>query len=571
MVLRGVSLVVGLLVVVCLAATAVLALPQQQLQHGGQPQPLLSININNNVGDHNAELKQSAAGGPLLVPKPAAMSFGSTTVELASSFQFTAATPNYDLTAAFQRYKQLIFDHASSSSSAIRRKNSNNKEEDLVSLTGLQVTVEDNSAPLQHGVSENYTLTIPSSSASSAQLSAKTVWGALRGLETFSQLVAFNFSTRTYQIAYAPIQIQDGPRFAYRGLLVDTSRHFEPLRTLRSVVDSMTHAKLNVLHWHMTDTQSFPLESASFPALWDGAYSPMERFTLDDVASIVEYARQRGVRVMVEFDVPGHAGSWCAGYPEICPSQSCNQPLNPATNKTFEVIAGLLADVTGKASRSGIFFEDFLHLGGDEVDTSCWSQSPAISTWMQQHKFTTDDTYMYFVQRAHDIAIAYQRTPVNWEEVFNHFGTKLDKRTVIHVWLDKQTLARVVAAGYRGILSNNDVWYLDHLGTTWQQFYLNEPFQYITDPKQQALVLGGEVCMWGETVDTSDIFQTIWPRAAAAAERLWSPSSQNDTTEFLPRLERFRCLLNERGFAAAPTNNAQARTAPSGPGSCLSQ
>ena len=165
----------------------------------------------------------------------------------------------------------------------------------------------------------------------------------------------------------------------------------------------------------------------------------------------------------------------------------------------------------------------------------------------------------------------FSAVPVPSLQVFLHFGTQLSKGTIIHIWLDHPTLAKVVAAGYQGILSNSDSWYLDHLGTPWQTFYANEPFESITDPKQQALVLGGEVCMWGETVDSSDIFATIWPRAAAAAERLWSPADLTDTDAALLRLERFRCLLNTRGIGAAPTQSVNGRDAPYTPGSCYVQ
>jgi len=137
--------------------------------------------------------------------------------------------------------------------------------------------------------------------------------------------------------------------------------------------------------------------------------------------------------------------------------------------------------------------------------------------------------------------------------------------------LDHDTLGRVVAAGYRGILANQDVWYLDHLDISWKDFYLNEPYQNINNVTQQALVLGGSVQMWGETVDTSDIESTIWPRSAAAAERLWSSQEVTDTNAFLPRLEWFRCLLNRRGIGASPSLNPSARSAPPGPGGCLMQ
>jgi len=285
----------------------------------------------------------------------------------------------------------------------------------------------------------------------------------------------------------------------------------------------------------------------------------------------VEYARLRGIRVMIEFDVPGHAGSWCIGYPNICPAPTCTEPLNPATEETFNLITGMFSEITGKVRGGGLFPDDFLHLGGDEVDTRCWTSTPAIAAWMKGKNFTADQAYMYFVQRAHQITLAQARSPVNWEEVFNHFGSQLDNRTIIHIWLSKATLKKVVTAGYRAILSDNDLWYLDHLDITWQQMYGNEPFADIPDPKQQALMLGGEACMWGETVDGSDAQQTIWPRAAAVAERLWSARSVNDPISALPRLEYFRCLLNRRGVAAAPTNNKLARQAPPGPGGCLWQ
>merc|ERR1711966_523005 len=164
--------------------------------------------------------------------------------------------------------------------------------------------------------------------------------------------------------------------------MVDTARHYETVAALKGIVASLPYSKLNVLHWHMSDSQSFPLQSITYPKLWDGSWSQSERYTQGDVAAVVEYARERGVRVMVEFDMPGHAASWCTGYPEVCPSTSCLQPLNVASNKTFDLITGLLNEMTGgqtsaPGAPSGLFPDDFIHLGGDEVDTSCWVKTPA--------------------------------------------------------------------------------------------------------------------------------------------------------------------------------------------------
>ena len=330
----------------------------------------------------------------------------------------------------------------------------------------------------------------------------------------------------------------------------------------------------------MSDSQSFPMESKSSPKLWEGAWSTAERYTQADIASVVEYARLRGIRTMVEFDMPGHAAAWCKGYPEVCPSASCTQPLNVASNATFDLIERLLGEMTGgKQSApgrpSGLFPDDFLHLGGDEVDTSCWSSTPAIASWLKARNMSPDDGYAYFVKRAASIALSQGRRPVQWVEVFDHFGKKLDNRTVVHVWKDKSTLQTVVAAGYNALINNSpgdNSWYLDHLNIPWTAVYGNEPCSEIPDQKQCELVLGGQGEMWGETVDTSDLEQTVWPKLAAIAERLWSPRAAiSDTDAAHARIEAFRCLLNRRGIRAAPVNNANARTSPPGPGGCYDQ
>ena len=147
----------------------------------------------------------------------------------------------------------------------------------------------------------------------------------------------------------------------------------------------------------------------------------------------------------------------------------------------------------------------------------------------------------------------------------------IDPKTIIHVWRDETFVQRATADGFRVLVSPDGPWYLDALGETWQSMYLLEPSKGITDPQQLALILGGESCMWGETVDSSVILPTIWPRAAAVAERLWSPIAVNDTVAAESRYAWFRCLLDLRGIEAGPYNNSNARSAPAGPGGCLRQ
>ncbi|KAF5737429.1 beta-hexosaminidase 3 [Tripterygium wilfordii] len=182
--------------------------------------------------------------------------------------------------------------------------------------------------------------------------------------------------------------------------------------------------------------------------------------------------------------------------------------------------------------------------------------------------------YQHFVLRVQNIALSHGYEVVNWygQETFNKFGDKLNKKTVVHNWYIQLCMSRVVAAGLRCIVSNMDAWYLDFVKTPWQNFYANEPLNNIKDPKLQKLVLGGEVCMWGERVDGSDIEQTVWPRAAAASERLWTPLEKlaKDPNQVTERLEYFRFLLNQRGVAAAPLDGL-GRAVPEKPGSCFVQ
>ncbi len=208
-----------------------------------------------------------------------------------------------------------------------------------------------------------------------------------------------------------------------------------------------------------------------------------------------------------------------------------------------------------------------------QVSYGCWVASAEIKAWEQANGFSgSEDTYKYFVDRAASVARAQGRLPVQWVEVFEHFGNTLSNDTVVHVWKDKSTLDGVVNAGYRALLSDNDIWYLDWLDSTWQSMYENEPTSVLTNPEKTAdLILGGEGCMWAETVDNSDLDNTIWPRAAAIAERLWTPMELMDTVAAHDRIETFRCLLTQRGIGAAPVNNKHARDAPPNPGSCYVQ
>ncbi|KAL5201981.1 hypothetical protein ABZP36_012933 [Zizania latifolia] len=518
---------------------------------------------------HPSPANSTASGKPVyLWPLPKKFTSGSRTLLVDPDLALHPNGPGGRAAAvaeAFERYRSLIF-----SSWAHAARNASGGY-DIAELTVVVASADEK---MELGVDESYTIYVAAaggvnSIVGGATIEANTIYGAIRGLETFSQLCVFNYDTKNVEVLHAPWYIQDEPRFAFRGLLLDTSRHFLPVDVIKQVIDSMSYSKLNVLHWHIIDEQSFPLEVPSYPNLWKGSYSKWERYTVEDAHDIVSYARKRGVHVMAEIDVPGHAESWGNGYPKLWPSPKCREPLDVSSNYTFEVISGILSDMR-KIFPFGLF-----HLGGDEVYTGCWNVTPHVRQWLDEHNMTTKDAYKYFVLKAQEIAIKLNWIPVNWEETFNSFKENLNPLTVVHNWLGPGVCPKVVEKGFRCIMSNQGVWYLDHLDVPWEDFYTSEPLAGINNTAQQKLVLGGEVCMWGETADTSDVQQTIWPRAAAAAERMWSQleaiSAQDLETTILARLHYFRCLLNHRGIAAAPVTNAYGRRPPTGPGSCFIQ
>ena len=523
-----------------------------------------------------------------LWPLPQSIKRGQKDLTVSPSANFFSVSGSSDLLSkAFERYDKYTFPHAANSGSS----GSGPK------ITGLDLVVADKDESHQQlDTDESYTLKVPATGGK-AKVTAKTVYGALRALETFSQLVRFDFDSNGYALPGAPWDITDSPRFQHRGLMIDTARHYQSLAHIKQLIDTLPYAKLNVLHWHMVDTQSFPFEVKSHPKLWNAAHMPSQRYTQADVADIVEYSRLRGVRVMVEFDVPGHAESWCKGEPDMClaDAEACGTegamtpPLNVASDKTWKVITDLLSEVTGdkestKGKPSGLFPDNFVHLGGDEVATNCWDSDPAMAAFKTKNNLDSgDDMYSFFVAKAGKIAHDKGRRPVQWAEAWDaahNSGTPLQKDSIVHVWQTSTDLAGVLADGYDVLLNVGyfeNSWYLDNLEINWKDIYINEPCGAVDDAACKK-ILGGQGEMWGETVDGSNLQHTVWPRLAAIAEKLWSgrdataPIGGNMVPEAtMARFKDFRCLLLDRGVAAAPGSQPFARGAPEGPGSCWEQ
>jgi hexosaminidase len=404
---------------------------------------------------------------------------------------------------------------------------------------------------------ESYTLEV---TQNRVNIQASTIWGAMHGLQTFTQLVVWDGSN--YSVPSLPIRIDDAPRFPWRGLLIDTARHFMDVATLKRQIVAMEASKLNVLHWHAVDAESFPMMSNSEPALSKGAYAPSARFSIQDMKDVITFAKNRGIRTVVEFDVPGHAASWSAGFPDItvnCPQYMHNInniPLNPTLDKTWTVLTNLFTEM------ASLFPDQYFHTGGDEVVTGCFTNNQQVLQWMNQNGMTTGtQLYAYFEKRLAAIMSNLKKKHLVWEDVFNA-GIALDKKeTLVEVWSNHQTLAALTAQGIKAITSAG--WYLGvqipESGVThglffdtWQDFYNNEPILPEMTQSQAQLVQGGEACMWGEQVDSLTIDAMVWPRAAATAERLWSAKTVTDIPSMKTRLNQHQCLLTRRGISASP-------------------
>lgn len=404
--------------------------------------------------------------------------------------------------------------------------------------------------------SERYNLSI---SKGQGTLNAESVWGALRGLESFSQLV-YQDDSGTYYVKKA--DIQDFPRFPFRGLLLDTSRHYLPVPVILKTLDAMAYSKLNVFHWHIVDDPSFPYQSWTFPNLSrEGAYHPMTHiYTQADVQKVIEHARLRGIRVLPEFDTPGHTQSWRKGQPNLltrCYTEKVPNgafgPVDPSLASTYDFMFKLFKEL------SQVFPDPYIHLGGDEVSFSCWQSNPDIQAFMEKMGFQTDFTKLeaFYMESIINMTTALNKTAVVWQDVFD-YHEKIPKDTVLHIWKGLppayyKEMAQMTAAGLRVILAAP--WYMNHIGygQDWINYYKVKPLNFSGTEEQKKLVIGGEVAMWGEYVDATNLMPRLWPRACAAAERLWSNEEKTtDVNLAYIRLSDFRCKLIRRGIQAEP-------------------
>jgi hexosaminidase len=388
---------------------------------------------------------------------------------------------------------------------------------------------------------ESYSLTV---TPQLITLRAATVVGAFHGMETLLQLVQLKDNA-----AIIPaVSIEDTPRFRWRGLMIDVSRHFEPVRQIERTLDGMAMVKLNVFHWHLSDDQGFRAESKIYPKL-TGVGSNGEFYTQEQMREVVAYARERGIRVVPEFDIPGHSVSWMVGYPQIGSSKGPfhlpdvagihDEALDPTRESTYVFLNRFIGEMTK------IFPDAYFHIGGDEVNGEVWTSNPRIASFMKRKGFEKPSQLQtYFSQRVVRIVEKHGKKPVGWDEVL---VPGLPKNVMVQSWRGVDSLAAGARQGYTGILSAP--YYLDGMKTN-EVHYLADPIPADTTltPEQQKLILGGEVCMWAEQLNEFTIDSRIWPRTAVMAERFWSPQSDRDVVSMYRRLPGISIELEQAGL-----------------------
>lgn len=270
--------------------------------------------------------------------------------------------------------------------------------EAIAELVQLAVLVVDANAELVLGVDESYTLDLPSVAQASvgenvAVICANTVWGALAAMSTFEQLLQSRPSG--LWTGGTPTHVEDHPRFVHRGLLLDVARDYIPVAALARTVDTMALSKLNVLHLHITDSQSWPLEVPGFPGLTQaGAFAPYAVYSTGALAKLTNYSRDRGVRLLIEVDNPSHLTLRSGPNITVACGGTAGDPvkiLDPTLDETFTFLGQIFEQLSSMLppSYSG---EQLLHLGGDEVDVSCWELEPRIMEWMHLHQIANGTT-----------------------------------------------------------------------------------------------------------------------------------------------------------------------------------
>lgn len=404
------------------------------------------------------------------------------------------------------------------------------------------------------------------------RISAACEWGVLRGLATLAQLTDADGSLPA-------VRVQDAPRFPWRGLTLDVARHFLPLPDLLRTLDGMALCRMNVLHLHLTDDQGFRFPSAAFPRL-----ASADAYSREALIALVDYAADRGIRVVPELDMPGHVSSWLTAYPDwgagpAMPSrrfgvhEACLDPTRPQVLEAVDTLLGELAEV---------FPDAYLHVGGDEVHPAWWTRSESIRNAMAALGLdSVQDLQARFSAHVAQRVAALGRRMLAWDEALH---PTLPAHVAVQSWRGATARDRALDAGHDCIVSGNyyldlmfpaDVHYgfdpaaaesalvtredalgddprLAHVaaGMRWTRHW-REAAPLPPRGLPRGRVLGGAACLWAELVDADALDVRLWSRLPALAERFWSASDVQDVGDMRRRLRGLQSALPRAGIDLA--------------------
>lgn len=453
---------------------------------------------------------------------------------------------------------------------------------------GLQMQVS-RAGQLVLGEDESYHLQVADSGI---LIMATTDIGAIRALETLLQLLGSDAKGYFFRGA----NIEDAPRFPWRGLLISQPYHFMPMDVIKRTLDAMAAVKMNVLHFYISDDQGYRIESKVYPRLHEMA-SEGQYFTQEQVKEMITYAHQRGIRVIPEVDLPGHSTAILYAYPHLASVKRdyhlqdhwgvFDPTIDPTRESTYQFLDSLLTEV------ASLFPDAYFHIGGDENTGRDWQRNPAILQFMRDRGMkTTLALQNYFNKRVINIIRKSGKIAIGWDEVLmkelpdstakQYFEEEkflsliepdVPKELVIQSWRGMEALISSASNGYKSILSKG--YYIDLVQPA-SYHYLTDPIpnrneliipdseanlnrfesdiiqkikkgiRLLTD-EQEKLILGGEATMWTEHVTAETIDSRIWPRTAAIAERLWSPPHVRDVTDMYRRMDILSIQLEALG------------------------
>ncbi|CAN6596604.1 hypothetical protein TRVA0_001S03004 [Trichomonascus vanleenenianus] len=465
------------------------------------------------------------------------------------------------------------------------------------SISSIQLKVDDLDADLQLGVDESYVLNVTNSDI---LIYAPTTWGALHAFNTLQQLALGDGEGNL--IVESDVNVSDKPLYAHRGIMMDSARHFLTVDSLLRQIDALSLAKMNVFHWHITDSQSWPVKLDSYPEMAKDAYSAREVYSKEDIKRVVEYAKERGVRVIPEIDMPGHSfNGWRQIDPDLlaCATSKYSNNINhyqldimnpdvyPALEKVYNEV-------------SGLFDDNIFHVGMDELEHNCFNFSQKIQDWFAEDASRTNDNLLeHWVEKTLPIfKNTESRRLMMWEDSVLSDLVRADnipKDVIMQSWNagdGEGNVRKLVDLGYDVVVSTSDFLYLDcgfssYLANDSRYNVQTNPYTNGTvsfnyggvsgswcgpykthqriydfdfaaglDEEQQKHIIGAEAALWSEQVDSTTLDQKLWPRAAALGELTWSgnrdASGNKRTYELTQRINNFREYLVANGINAVP-------------------